>query len=402
MVDSHYLGPVSGLVPLNTWDEVVSAAQAGVLDESQWVELKEQVPASNRKANTELARDLASLSLDGGVLLIGVQDDNRRAGVVVGVPPEGLKTRLSQVAHGAIKPPLPLTVREVTHPTDPELVVLVVVVPASLSAPHMVDERYWGRSAEGKRVLSDTEVRRVLQARAERASGFTDRLAGVADLDPHPAPNRQNSHLFLLAEPVVSGLSDRLSSMVDRGRLLSSYVAALERGGPDVSPSMGHISFVREHPDGFWMSYSVDDAPERDTLVLVVCDDCSIRLVSGRASDTPRTERLALTAHVITTVHQALRVAAGLGREHLGFDGQWQVGVRLDDLKGVRSIRSLQQFGAKTYPAYPNVDYERVITTSSDQLVETTAEVVSQLLGGYLRGLGHSEAYETLAQVNTI
>lgn len=54
------------------------------MTETQWVECKEAVPASASKANLELAKDLASLTVDGGVFVIGVKDKASTAEGVVG------------------------------------------------------------------------------------------------------------------------------------------------------------------------------------------------------------------------------------------------------------------------------------------------------------------------------
>lgn len=101
----HYLGPGRPLTSLSTWDEVVDAANGGLLEENQWCELKAMLPPSSKGTNLELARDLASLSVFGGALIIGVADKTLD---VVGVDDdvEGLKSRISQVAGMTITPPL--------------------------------------------------------------------------------------------------------------------------------------------------------------------------------------------------------------------------------------------------------------------------------------------------------
>jgi hypothetical protein len=60
---------------------------AGVLDETHWVALKQAVPATSKPVNLELAKDPASLSVDGGVLIIGIADARRAAGDVGGLRP---------------------------------------------------------------------------------------------------------------------------------------------------------------------------------------------------------------------------------------------------------------------------------------------------------------------------
>lgn len=106
---SFYLGPRKPRFRAESWDDVVAAATAGVLDETHWVELKQAVPAANKPANLELARDMASLSVDGGVLIVGIADARGAAGDVVGTDLAGLQSRIAQVASGRISPPLPVT-----------------------------------------------------------------------------------------------------------------------------------------------------------------------------------------------------------------------------------------------------------------------------------------------------
>jgi hypothetical protein len=182
---SFYLGPRKPRLKAESWDDLVIAAAAGVLDENHWVELKEAVPPSSKPANLELAKDLASLSVDGGVLIVGIADAKGAAGDVVGTDLSGLQTRIAQVASGRVSPPLPVTIDVIAEPAQSDAGVVLVTVPASEGAPHMVDGSYWGRDAHGKRVLSDDEVRRLLADRQTRTAGFTERLrAAPTRLDP--------------------------------------------------------------------------------------------------------------------------------------------------------------------------------------------------------------------------
>jgi hypothetical protein len=69
--DSFYVGPGKSRLVAASFDDIVTAAASGCLDETQWVELKRDIPSSSKPANLELAKDLASLSVDGGVLICG-------------------------------------------------------------------------------------------------------------------------------------------------------------------------------------------------------------------------------------------------------------------------------------------------------------------------------------------
>src|SRR5689334_22760054 len=107
--DSFYLGPTAGRWAPTTWDDVVTAAAAGLLDESAWVELKEDVPPAAKGSNLETAKDLASLSIDGGLYLVGIRDAKGKAGDVVGVEnADALADRLGQIAETRLGPALPV------------------------------------------------------------------------------------------------------------------------------------------------------------------------------------------------------------------------------------------------------------------------------------------------------
>jgi hypothetical protein len=98
---SFYLGPNQPRLVVDSWADLVTASEAGVLRETQWVELKKDVPKGDAP-NLELARDLASLSVDGGVLIVGVQDKTYD---LVGAHVEGLAERITKVAAGRVSPP---------------------------------------------------------------------------------------------------------------------------------------------------------------------------------------------------------------------------------------------------------------------------------------------------------
>ena len=56
---------------------LLAAYQGGLLEERNWCDLKSSLPLS-KAANAELARDLASFSVDGGTLIIGLDEKEPR------------------------------------------------------------------------------------------------------------------------------------------------------------------------------------------------------------------------------------------------------------------------------------------------------------------------------------
>jgi hypothetical protein len=116
---SAYLGPGKGRWTPTQWSDVVEAAAGGLLDESHWVDLKQELPTGNRTHNTELAKDLASLAVDGGLLLIGIEDHNSYAGAVRGVELARLADRVDQVARDRVRPSLVVRSHEICDPDRP-------------------------------------------------------------------------------------------------------------------------------------------------------------------------------------------------------------------------------------------------------------------------------------------
>ena len=180
---SFYAGPRRPRFEIESWADLERVAADGLLTENQWVERKEAL-APKRTGTVELAKDLASLAVDGGILLVGITDKTCQ---VVGHSDASTHTRVSDVAKATVAPALHVIISEVTHPENHGRRVTAVEVPASPEAPHMVDERYWGRSANGKMTLSDAQVRRIRQGLSVTQESFETRLRAL-DRQFNPFP----------------------------------------------------------------------------------------------------------------------------------------------------------------------------------------------------------------------
>lgn len=401
----HYLGPHVGKIPLTTWDEVVRAAEGGQLAETQWVELKKQLRPPGKEGNLELARDLASLSFEGGVLVIGVEDKTHE---VVGCDVEGYRDRISQVASMTVHPSLtPVIYPAVAHPEDPSKGVLVVEVPPSALAPHMVDGSYWGRSSDGKRKLGDSEVRMRMEARTGSAAAFKERLLGMVEHDPvapliegHPTGN---GHIYLLAEPCapVLGRSEELN--------LQNVVVGLF-GQRDQMGTLSSLRYSARDPEGLAVVSPGSDTPaarkyEDDVCHLLLRDeDSSLQYVSGggtmyrlmrRPDQEAQVEIVGATAVAQSTL-QFFTLIQALSLDHWGYTGQWRVGVHVSNLAGkVISMndiwRSGQTFSGKAFTNH--------LVTSPASWAEGPEPAARPLLTGFLRALGQDG--RSLDQVRT-
>ncbi|MDN4175852.1 ATP-binding protein [Nocardioides sp. SOB77] len=398
---SFYLGSGKGRSALTTWDEVEIAAAAGVLEESAWVELKQAVPASSKPANQELARDLASLSVDGGTLIIGVTD---KSNDVVGTdePAAAITTRIIQVAGTVISPPLFVDVRLLPNAGGDRHVVLVSV-PASGSAPHMVGGKYFGRSAEGKRVLSDTEVERLMLTRRARIADMDRELHDLEEtLDPGTDPAlAQHGHLAFLARPRFTPATTLTEALAGTNPLQLAHDA--RDFEPRWTPWGITAGIDRPHPAGILISS--DDprldrvAPEEFRYQLHLRDDGAVLgLFTGatyamsESHHSGATEAI-LSGYLLEGVHVLTRLAAHLGVEKLRYSGEYDLGLLLTNIHGLYASAKYSNFGNWNLHPYPAPEYTRHTTSSSTRMLEETPAVVQQLLEPLLRTLGVDKTF---------
>jgi hypothetical protein len=154
-------------------------------------------------ANKEHARDMAQFAIDGGVLVVGVDDnDKTRPPQLTPVDLDGLPERVDQIARSLVDEPLHVRIQVLEAAGQPGKGYLLVVVPPSPSAPHQVAGRYYGRGDTTKNVLSDAEVQRLHQLALRRQRDAEDLLDEEVRQDPWPPAPRGHAHLFGVAQPV--------------------------------------------------------------------------------------------------------------------------------------------------------------------------------------------------------
>jgi predicted HTH transcriptional regulator len=145
----------------STEQEIRDAAANGLLIESHYLDFKREVP-SGESGTKGLAKDIAAFALDGGTILIGIDEDSSPPALTP-VELDGLPERVEQI--GAMSVQEGVAVSTVVIETTPGSGrgYLVIRVPASPRAPHMADGKYYGRGDKRNRVLSHAEVLRLHQ-----------------------------------------------------------------------------------------------------------------------------------------------------------------------------------------------------------------------------------------------
>src|SRR3989442_1354138 len=122
--------------PVNE-EEIAAAAATGLLEEGHYLDIKREL-SSGKSVNKELARDLASFAVDGGRLIVGVDEDTEPPSLHP-VALAGLAERVEQVARSIVDQPLELRTDVVSASSQADRGYLVISVPVSPLAPHMVD-----------------------------------------------------------------------------------------------------------------------------------------------------------------------------------------------------------------------------------------------------------------------
>ncbi len=132
------------LVPRSEAD-LQRAIDGALLRETHYLDCKRESGETSGERK-ETARDLASFAIDGGALLVGVDEDkNNRSFSLAPQPLTGLVERVEDIAATIIDPPLDVTPYEIKSEQQQGCGYLLVEVRPSPFAPHMVDGVYYGR-----------------------------------------------------------------------------------------------------------------------------------------------------------------------------------------------------------------------------------------------------------------
>ncbi|WP_395107598.1 helix-turn-helix domain-containing protein [Actinomadura sp. SCN-SB] len=387
--------------------DIKAALDGGLIGESHYLDLKE-VP-STKGDNKESARDMASFAIDSGTLIVGIAEDkDKRTFTLAPQPLKGLAEKMEQIARSIPDPPLNVITQEIASEADPAKGYLVIHIPASPAAPHMVDGRYWGRGDKTKHALSDAEVVRLHERRRIADRDILALLQEEIDNDPIPAGIRQQAHLFLVAQP-LAGRPDMLLELTSAPTWNTDLHAFIQKAyapdiqaavnGNDVSPRLNdaHNGFRRSRgvaratpnlADRSNFRPISEYSPE-DAIELQVHEDGGLRLFSSRLSDkrgqgSSPEEQVIIEAVAVIHARRflALVVAAG---EHAGYFGNWALALGATGLQGLRPAPGRNFWGDG--PAYDRDIYTAATAATRAELNQAPGAITRRLVGPLLRAL---------------
>jgi hypothetical protein len=391
--------------------DIQAALDEGLISESHYLDLKE-VP-STKGQNKESAKDMASFAIDGGTLIVGIAEDkDNRLFTLAPRPLKDLAEKMEQIARSIPDPPLNVITRAIESNTDPTTGYLIIHIPASPAAPHMVDGRYLGRGDKTKIVLSDPEVVRLHERRRIAELDALTLLQEEIDNDPIPADIRQQAHFFLVAQP-LAGRPDMLLELTNSPRWNADLHAFIQKAytddlqavvGQDPSPSL------YEAQNGFRRSRGVARASsnladrsnftptssyhQENAIELQVHEDGGLRLFSSRLSDvrgqgSSPGEQVIIESVAVNHTRRFLALVIGAG-ERAGYFGNWTLALGATGLRGLRAVPRPNSWGDG--PPYDRDTYRATTAATWAELNQAPGAITRRLVGPFLRAL-ETEGY---------
>lgn len=377
------------------------------MQESHFLDFKREL-GSSPQALKETARDLASFGLDGGVLIVGVGETSAGIFTLSPIPLQNASERAEQIADNRPEPSLHVRSSVIASVDRPGYGYLVIEVPPSPGAPHMVDGRYYGRSERTKRQLSDAEVVRLHAARKTSESVVYDALAQERDRQPLPIPS---TTMFLVAEPLAApaGIGRALVRGELRGglELISAAEAMVPERVASASPNPHELNASVRRAKGIaltnlangrvphqWMSG--EDPTDIELQV-----SGSVRVLVSRLSYTANAPRIAGEVPFLIDdlpVAWAFRIIGYAARlaEVLPYRGPWGFGIGLDGLDGLRAHTGNSRFNSYQLPVYDEETYEAVTLANSTEIVEAPHQIAERLVGDLVHAFGIAGDYDTI------
>lgn len=349
-------------------DEIASVVAAGSLEETATFDAKESLT----KKSKEVAKDIAAMANDGGVLLYGVGEDEHGAPArLTPIPLAGERERLSSIIQTCIAEPPTVTVQAIPTSSDPTVGYLVVAVTASPRAPHMVivdrDNRYYGRTATGNTPLGEGEVARLYERRKRWERSVDDLLTDLIGAAPLPV-NEDHAYIHLACWTVLA--DDELLTRARRATEVRAYLRDLIQSSQQASifpqsyaPDFTAPTSWRREPDG-WTCYIGSNPqyePERKpTRVLDVYfgDNGNATLFCGRAAER-RDGTLIVFEEIVAGLTTRLLWILGNISERGGYLGPVDIALAVTGLKGGISYLATRQFAGHQHPPYERDQYRR-------------------------------------------
>ncbi|MGW5569788.1 AlbA family DNA-binding domain-containing protein [Nocardia thailandica] len=387
--------------------ELQQAINEGALEESHYLDLKKTLDRG-KSANKAISLDIAAFALDGGTIVIGVDEgEDGEPPTLVPTDLDGLAERIELVARTAIHEPVQVSSTLIPAENGPTgHGYLVVHVPRSPNAPHMANDRFYGRGDKTNRVLPQEEVLRLHERRLRDRKNIiaeTHRaIEALGERRGHP------SILAILAEP-VGAPDDMLAPLVASegygDAIMALLKSSLQPGHGRYEPNFadahrfgrraGGVTVNRGMYDGRWEGRG-------RAAEITFYENGSLLLASERAVFTKPSQvspprppaEVIFETMIIGHVDLLIRLVGAVADKY-GFSGSWRFGLVVTRTSGAQAY-SLDRGWGPEGPVYDAPAYERACSATLNDLTSNPRAVARDLLASLLWSIGSYSKWETV------
>lgn len=317
------------------------------LDENAYFDAKRELGSKNK----DLAKDVAATANNGGVLIYGIdEDEHKRPTKLAPVILHGQRERVDAVVRMSIAPPPDIQIHEHPLEADPGRGYLVLVVPASPNAPHMVtaekDNRYYQRLETQSVPMTEGEVARLYERR-RRWDVDREQLLQEAIACNHsiwlPAAELADLHIMVrpVGVPNATLLEDAIGNGDAEHLLLNLIVGARAAWrGPSYRPDL-EPNWVMPRDSGWRIGSSPEETSHMQIVDLTISDDGRGYLFCGRAGGhITSDQRFVIIEDLIAGLTTRTLSILGGVYDAAKYFGPVDVGVAVTGLSG-KSVYSL-------------------------------------------------------------
>lgn len=327
--------------------QLKDAVESGALEEKHDFDAKRQLPSSNK----ELAKDIAAMTTDGGLLAYGVAEDaNGHPRVLEPIELSGAAERIDQVAQHSISGTPKIEFIHLRIPEDEGSGYLIVVVPASPEAPHQVtvdnDRRFYGRNDTGNRRLTEEEIARLYERRYRQGVDREELLRECIERSPFGLPDAEHGFLQAFVQPVppddnlwtqaVAARSNEEILLKDLRDAVASVAGSARWGGGSIGSA---INWTRRGADAWSLDTASTYGESNDPAIAARADlsmDGKGYLFYGGAADTRESKLIVYERGIAINLAQFFGLAGALYHAG-GLYGPVDVGMAITGLGGAIS-----------------------------------------------------------------
>nr|MDQ3641878.1 ATP-binding protein [Actinomycetota bacterium] len=354
--------------------------------------------------NVDIAVDVAAMATAGGTLIYGIGEDSNKRPELHPIELAGARERVASIVQASLAEAPALDIRELRLESDPSQGYLVVHVPPSPLAPHMVQVkghyRYYGRNEAGNYVLPHDQVVALIERRRRLENGWENALEEAIREAPDLSELDDFVPLDLVFIPLLGdeAVLDRAWPAGVRTELFQAVTEATNAlrfahpGDMTLTSVIGHGPVRRV--DG-WLIYSGFEGPTPSTayaMQLEVHDSGRMRLFCAGVARTystsahPAPIQTAREYGIARLVAQAAFMAGHLYRRG-GYSSYVDGAVSIRNAGKVVSARAHEGLAGPSGWPYAPSDYRRGGRWPAASLEDDPRGVALQLVGPWLRAL---------------